>query len=144
MNWYQIIWLGLLLVFIIVEAVSVSLVSIWFAAGALVALLISLVAPEAIILQGMAFLLVSLLALLLLRPMAQKLVRSKRVPTNADAAIGKTAKVISDIVPGHFGRVNLEGQDWTARSEYTLPAGSWCHVDAIEGVKLVVSPLPGQ
>lgn len=137
----QIVWLALLVVFIIAEASTASLVSIWFCAGAIVALLISLFAPGALAVQIAAFILVSALTLLLLRPMVKKLAGNRRVATNADAGIGKTAQVTEAIRPGQFGRVKLEGQVWTAVSDVELPAGAWCRVEAIDGVKLVVVPV---
>lgn len=136
----QIVWLVLLLAFLVLEAVTVSVVSIWFAAGALAALLVAIFLPDAIAIQVGAFLVISTLALLALRPLAKKGLIGRRVPTNADANIGKTAQVVTEIQPGRFGRVKLEGLEWTAKSDVVLPVGAWCRVDAIEGVKLVVSP----
>ena len=138
METMQIVWLVLMLVFVIVEGATATLVSIWFCAGALVALLVSLVAPEAYVLQAVAFLVVSALMLMALRPVARRLIGNRRVATNADASIGKKAQVVVEIQPGRFGRVKLEGQEWTAKSDATLPVGSWVQVLAIEGVKLVV------
>ena len=136
----QIVWLVLLLAFLVLEAVTVSVVSIWFAAGALAALLVAIFWPGGIAVQVVAFLVVSTLALLALRPLAKKGLIGRRVPTNADANIGKSAQVVTEIPPGRFGRVRLEGLEWTAKSDAVLPVGAWCRVDAIEGVKLVVSP----
>lgn len=138
----QIVWLVALVVFLVVEGLTAVVVSIWFCAGALVALLVSLAWPNAIIAQVAAFLIVSFLALLALRPLFRKLVGNKRVHTNADANIGKNCQVVVEVQPGRFGRVRLEGQEWAAKSDYVLPVGTWCRVEAIEGVKLVVTPLP--
>ena len=77
---------------------------------------------------------------LALRPLAKKGLIGRRVPTNADANIGKMAQVVTEIQPGRFGRVKLEGMEWAAKSDSVLPVGAWCRVEAIEGVKLVVSP----
>ncbi|MGD9559889.1 MAG: NfeD family protein [Oscillospiraceae bacterium] len=136
----QIVWLVLMVVFIILEASTASLVSIWFCAGSLVALLVALVWPTVYFAQVLAFLVVSVVTLLALRPVARRLVGNRRVATNADANIGKLAQVVSEIQPGNFGRVKLEGLEWTAKADVVLKVGSWCRVDAIEGVKLVVSP----
>ncbi len=140
MDFSQIVWLGLVVVFGIAEAATATLVSVWFCAGALVALLVALLAPSAYIAQAAAFLLVSALALLALRPVARRLIGGKNVPTNADANIGKRAQVVAEIQPDRFGRVRLEGMEWTAKSNSVLPVGSWAVVQAIEGVKLVVCP----
>ena len=141
MNIDQIVWLVLMVLFVIAEASTAFLVSIWFCAGALAALLVSLVLPGQLLLEGAVFLLVSTLMLLALRPLASKLVGGRRIATNADANIGKRGQVVAEIQPGRFGRVKVEGQEWTAKSEATLPVGCWVQVDAIEGVKLVVSAL---
>lgn len=138
----QIVWLVLVVLFIIAEAVTAALVSVWFCLGGMAALVVALVWPGAYIAQGAVFLAVSAFALLLLRPVAHKVMGNRRVATNADANIGKVCQVINEIQPERFGRVKLEGLEWTAKSYTVLPVGAWCRVDAIEGVKLVVSPLP--
>lgn len=140
----QIVWLALLVLFVVLEAATAGLVSIWFCGGALVALLAALVWPQGVWLQVLLFFVVSGVLLLALRPLARRLVGNRRVATNADANIGKAAQVVSEVQPGRFGRVKLEGLEWTAKSDYLLPVGSWCRVDAIEGVKLVVTPLAPQ
>ncbi len=67
---------------------------------------------------------------------------TQKVPTNADANIGKLAQVVIDVLPERIGRVVLEGLEWAAKSNAVLPAGSWCKVLAIEGAKLIVAPVP--
>ena len=143
MHMLQIVWIVLMVVFILAEAATATLVSIWFCAGSLAALLVSFFMPDALAVQIGAFLVVSILTLLALRPLTRRLLGGKNVPTNADASIGKTAQVVVEIRPGHFGRVRLEGLEWTAKSSAVLPVGSWVRVNAIEGVKLVVSPAKG-
>ena len=141
MTTMQIIWTALLVGFVILEGVTVTLVSIWFCAGAVVALVVSLIWPNAIVPQVLVFLMVSIATLLALRPLTKKLVGDKKVATNADANVGKIGQVIAEIQPARFGRVKLEGLDWTAKSDEVLPVGTWCRVEAIEGVKLVVTPV---
>ncbi|MDL2219708.1 NfeD family protein, partial [Ruminococcaceae bacterium OttesenSCG-928-O06] len=142
MQLVQIVWLVLLLLFVILEAATSAIVSIWFCAGAIAALLVSLFFPTAILAQVLVFVVVSGVALLAFRPLVRKITGNRRVPTNADANIGKLAQVVTEIQPARFGRVKLEGLEWTAKSDVVLPVGAWCRVDAIEGAKLVVSPLP--
>lgn len=136
----QIVWLVALVACLVLEAATVSLVCVWFAMGSLVSLLISVFAPDALAAQLVAFLVVSILALLSIRPLAKKGLQPKPVPTNADANIGKQCRVIIGIEPGKIGRVELEGLGWAARSDDFLPIGATCTVHAIDGVKLVVSP----
>ncbi len=140
MQFTWLIWLALIVIFVVVEALTISLVSIWFCTGALAALAVSLVFPGAYLVQGLVFLLVSSLCLLALRPLAKRWLDTKRRPTNADANIGKIAQVTTEIQPDHFGRVRLEGLDWTAAADTVIPVGAHCQVVALDGVKLIVVP----
>ena len=140
----QIVWLVVLVGFIVLEAVTAALVSIWFCAGALAALIVALFWPSAYVWQVVAFAVVSVIMLFALRPMAKRIVGTKRVATNADAAIGKMGQVVTEIQPDRIGRVKVEGREWAAKSDATLQVGAWCIVNAIEGVKLVVSPAPAK
>ena len=139
----RVIWLVLLILFAIVEGVSVGLVSIWFAAGALVALLTTFFTAN-IWIQITLFLLVSLITMVILRPLARKYVFPTVVPTNADRVIGHEAVVTEDIdnLTGK-GVAVVFGVAWTARSETgaPIPKGTTVTVRRIEGVKLFVAPV---
>ena len=142
MNWAAIIWLGLMVLFLIAEAATVTMVSLWFAAGALAAMVVSLL-NGAVGLQLAAFILVSALLLMLLRPMVRKYVTPKVTATNTDALIGSTGLVTADIDNlAAVGQVKLGGMVWTARSTSgtPIPEGTKIRVDRIEGVKAFVSP----
>lgn len=134
-----IVWLVLCVFFVIVEIATVGLVSIWFAAGALVALLVSAVI-DSVLLQLVVFAAVSLLTLVFTRPLVQKYVTPRQQPTNAELNVGKKAKVIRTITPNAPGRVRLEGVDWAARSTETISEGSWCIVTAVDSATLEVVP----
>lgn len=140
----KLVWLGLLLLFGIGEAVTVGLTSIWFAAGALVALIIALLGGP-LWLQIALFLIVSLLCLLAVRPLARKYLNKNIQPTNADRIIGAEARVTEDIdnIQGK-GAVLVGGITWTARSENdtNIPAGCLVKVLRIDGVKLYVERVP--
>ena len=136
------VWLGALVLLVIVEASTVSLVSIWFVAGSFAALVASLLdAP--LWLQVVLFLVVSLLLMLSLRPLVKKYHSPKKIQTNAPANIGKLAIVTEDIdnLQG-LGAVKLSGLAWTARSTNGKPieTGTIVRVTKIEGVKLFVEP----
>lgn len=139
----KLIWLGLLLLFAIGEAVSVGLTSIWFAAGALVALIAALLGGP-LWLQIVLFIVVSALCLLAIRPLAQKHLNNKTEPTNADRVIGSEAKVTETIdnLQG-TGTVTIGGVVWTARSQNDrlIPAGTLVRVLRIEGVKVYVEEV---
>ena len=138
-----VLWLILVVVFAVLEGVSVALTSIWFAAGALVALFVSFVVPTLWV-QALVFAVVSLVALLLMRPLAQKMMQPKgKVPTNADRILGREG-VVTETVDNlaATGQVKVAGQVWTARSaeEERIFAGETVKVLRIDGVKLMVEP----
>ena len=142
MNWAAILWLVLLVVFLIIEASTVTVVSLWFAAGALAAMAVSLL-RGAIWLQAAAFLAVSVVLLTALRPLVRKYVTPKLTATNIDSLIGTIGIVTADIDNiSASGQVKLNGMDWTARSSSgeSISAGIKVRVDRIEGVKLFVTP----
>ena len=142
----KIIWLVLLLLLTGVEAVSVGLTSVWFAAGALCALIAALLGAP-LWLQIALFLAVSTLCLLAVRPLAKRHLNSKVEATNADRVIGEQAQVTEDIdnIRGK-GAVVIRGVAWTARSEdgSPVPAGTLVKVLRIEGVKVFVERVPAE
>ena len=140
----SVVWLCLLVFFAITEAVTVGLVSVWFAAGARVALLGTYFTSN-IWIQIFLFLLVSCVTMAVLRPLARKYVLPTVVPTNADRVIGRQA-VVTEAIDNLNGKgaVVVFGVAWTARSEDGTPIaeGTTVTVNRIEGVKLFVSPAP--
>ena len=137
-----IIWLVLMVVFLIAEAVTVATISLWFAAGALVALLVSLLGLQ-VWLQVVLFLLVSGVLLACLRPMVKRHFTPKLTRTNVDAIVGTRGMVTAEIDNVcAAGQVKLNGMEWTARSTtgQIIPAGTLIRVDRVEGVKVFVSP----
>ena len=142
MNWEAIFWLAAMVVFIAAEAMTVSLVSIWFAAGALVAMIISMLGGE-LWLQIIAFCIVSGALLAGLWPFIRKFLNPNLTKTNVDSVIGSEGIVTADIDNlNAVGQVKLGGMEWTARSTSgaNIPAGTRIRVDRIEGVKAFVSP----
>ena len=137
-----IIWLVLLVVFLIVEASTVTVVSLWFAAGALAALLASLLgaAPW---LQILLFLAVSAGLLIALRPLVRRFIHPKLTATNVDSVIGTMGVVTASVDNvSAVGQVKLGAMEWSARSTSgaPIPQGTLVKVDRIEGVKVFVSP----
>lgn len=139
----SIVWLVLMVLLLIVEAATAGLTCIWFALGALAALIAALF-NAALWLQVLWFLAVSLLTLWLTRPLAIKYLNNRKVATNADRVVGAEAVVTEaiDNISG-LGAVKLEGKEWSARSEsgVDIPKGSVVIVRRIEGVKLIVSTI---
>ena len=143
MDLVAIVWLVLLVAFLIMEASTVTLVSLWFAAGSLIALFASLLGA-ALWLQILLFLAVSTLSLIALRPVFRKFIRPKLTATNVDSVIGSVGLVtVSVDNVSAVGQVKLGAMEWTARSTAGAPiaAGTLVKVDRIEGVKVFVSPV---
>lgn len=143
MDLVAIIWLGLLVAFLIVEAVcAVHLVSIWFAVGSLAALVVYML-NGAIWLQVTVFAVVSAALLIALWPLTKRFITPKLTATNIDSVIGSAGRVTASIDNVEAtGQVKLNGMEWTARSTSGDPidAGTKVRVDRIEGVKVFVSP----
>ena len=138
-----IVWTAAIILFGIVEAATAGLVSIWFVAGALVALVAAFVGAP-LWLQIVLFLLVSAVALALTRPLLKKITTTTAEATNADRVLGEIAKVTETIDnENSTGAVYVDGKTWTARSvdETVIPAGSRVHIESMQGVKLLVKPV---
>ncbi len=136
-----IFWLILLIVAIAIEALTLGLTSIWFAGGALVAILTA-VLNLPVVVQVIVFVLISLVFLVFTRPIAVKYFNKDRVRTNVESLVGKQAIVISEIdnLQG-IGQVTVNGQEWSARSmedKVHFQVGEVVRIVAINGVKLVV------
>ena len=141
MNWEAIFWLGAMIVFLLAEAATVTLVSIWFAAGALAAIVVALTGGG-LGFQVTVFLLVAALLLISLRGVVRKYLRPRMVRTNVDAVIGTTGIVTTPINNvAALGQVKLGGMEWSARSTdgSHIPEGTLIRVDRVEGVKVFVS-----
>lgn len=137
------IWFGVAVFLAIIEAITYQLVSIWFVAGALVSTVIAVFMPEAILLQIIVFVAVSLIALLVTRPFVRKLTNKEKTPTNSDRNIGKSGYVLDDINNElGVGRVNIDGAVWSAKSEddSVIKKDTRVTVRDIRGVKLIVMP----
>ena len=140
------VWGIAIVVFLVMEGMTTGLVSIWFAVGALAALLSSLFGAP-VWLQLVWFFVISVAALLITRPLSRKYLNSKTQATNADMYVGKECMVLETIdnVAGS-GAVKVAGKVWTARSAdgSVIPAGTKAEALRIEGVKLIVKPIHEQ
>lgn len=138
-----ILWMGLLVLFLIVEAACpLHLVSLWFAAGCLAALVVHFFGG-ALWLQITVFLVVSCVLLAALWPLSKKYLKPKLSATNVDSIIGSTGYVTAAVDNIHGkGQVKLGAMEWTARSTTgeAIPVETLVRVDRIEGVKVFVTP----
>lgn len=135
------IWLAALCMFVLIEIFTVQLTTVWFAGGALVALILAALGVDNLIIQVVVFLAVSLILLIATRPVVKKFINNRSQPTNADRCIGEKAVVTEDIDNINAkGTVKINGIEWTARSETNeyIAKGSIVTVKRIDGVKLIV------
>lgn len=130
-------WLIFFIILVIVELITVNLVTIWFAFGALVTSLVSLYTTDTVILLAV-FTLVSLLLLLITKPVVKKLKVKKVVATNLDQVIGKTGIVSVPIEKDKIGEVKVLGKRWSAYSDREISKDKKVKILSISGVKLKV------
>ncbi len=139
-NTAYIIWAAAIIVFGIAEAVTAQLISIWFVIGA-VAGLISVFCGANLYVQLLVFIAVSVLALVITRPLVKKYIKPKKEHTNADRVLTQEGIVVEEInnTLGK-GQVKVDGKLWTARSANgdIIPEGSIVETEKISGVKLIV------
>lgn len=136
-----VVWLVILILAIFIEVFTMGLSSIWFAGGALVAVIAAALSLP-VWLQVILFLVVSILLLVFTRPIAVKYFNKDRIRTNVESMVGRQAIVISEIdnLQG-IGQVSVGGQEWSARNEEdgkTMAVGCVVEIVAVSGVKLIV------
>ena len=138
------VWLIVFIVLTAIEMATFQLVTIWFAVGAVAAFITSLFSTSLEI-QLIVFLAVSMLLLILVRPIAGRFLQTKTVKTNVDSLIGDYATVTARIHNQEgFGKAVIRGQEWTAAAEKDdeiIEAGSRVVVTGIRGVKLIVAKI---
>ena len=137
-----IFWLIAAVGFLVLEGMTFSMVSVWFAAGSAAALLSCLFHPPFKV-QAVVFIVVSVLCLAAFKPLTQRL-RQKPTPTNGDRSLGREAKVLTPVSAEETGRVRLDGVDWNARCATpgdTLDPGALCRVTEIHSTLLIVEPV---
>lgn len=142
---FTIFWLIFALLMLIIEIGTVSLVSIWFCAGALVAAILSFF-HVGFVFQVIAFFAVSIGFFVLFKQKLQEYFRFRHDLSGSGSmrVLGKNAKVLQPIGPGMQGRVFIDGMDWKATCPVPLVIGQIVKVVGIHGVTLEVQPLEGQ
>ena len=143
----QYFWLVLLIIFVVAECLTVGLISIWFAGGALIAMFFALLGVSTVW-QIVVFLVVSAILLVITRPIAVKYINNKKEKTNYQSVIGTVVKVIEKIDNlNQTGAAFADGKEWTARAtqdNVILEKDTFAKVMEIEGVKLLVEPYQMQ
>ena len=131
------IWFALIFVFLIIEAMSLNLVTIWFAFGSLCAF-ITTYFTENIIIQLIVFVVTTALSLIFTKPLLEKYLKKNKEKTNYDRIIGQTGLVTEKITKHQNGRVKVDGKSWMASSEKMIKEGTEVEILSIEGAKLIV------
>lgn len=138
-----VVWLAVALIMLVIEALTVGLTTIWFAAGALAALIAALL-DMTIAVQIVVFLAVSVCLLIFTRKIFVEKLKAGAEKTNVDALVGEKAIVVSPINPYEVGQVKVGGQVWSAvgkNPEDAFAVDQLVKINAIEGVKLIVIPV---
>jgi len=134
------IWGVIIVVSFVVEVLTTgTMTSIWFTIGAIVSLLLALLGVSETI-QIIAFVVVSILTLIFLRPMAEKYLRGNVIATNTDRVIGRSVKVTKAITTDEWGEVLVDGVRWSAvdANNHGINIDERVKIVAIEGAKLIV------
>ena len=139
---YSVIWMIIAIGFALAEGFTLGLTFIWFAGGALLAMLTSFLGLPLIV-QVFAFIIGSSVMLIYTRPAAQKIFKIGATKTNVSSLIGKEGIVIKELKPFTMGQVKVKGQIWSAKpdGDYDIPIDKTVEVVKIEGVKLIVKVL---
>ncbi|MEG0792707.1 MAG: NfeD family protein [Lachnospiraceae bacterium] len=140
-NMKAVYWLVLFIILVIIEIFTLGLTTIWFAIGALCSFVAALIGFGLPVQMGI-FIVVSVMSLIITRPIAMKYFNKEREKTNAESLIGLTALVLEDIDEVHgTGRVVVNGQEWSAKLDSTeecLKKDDIVSIMGIQGVKLIV------
>ena len=133
------IWLILFILLIVIEICTVGLVTIWFAFGSLITFIISYFTNN-ILIETPIFIVVSIISLIITRPILKKYFTSNIIKTNVNKLIGETGIVIEDLNKTTIGKVKVDGQIWSALNSEKgcIEKNSEVEVLSIEGVKLIV------
>ena len=141
MSPFVFVWLVAVIIFLVVELLTVTLTSIWFAAGALAAMLVAMFNGN-LIAQIIAFIIVAVGLMYATKPWSKKFIDTKKVSTNADRAIGEEVRVIERVSNlDQTGNAIVHGMEWTVRTEndnIVIEQGELVRVLRIAGVKLIV------
>lgn len=133
-----VVWFVIFLVLLFIEIITINLVSIWFSIGALFAMITTFF-TDLVQVQMLVFFVVSLLCLIMTKPVVNKLRKRKVQATNLDRVIGMSGVVTSPILPNEVGEVKVDGKRWSAiSSDGVISDGEMVNIVRIDGVKLIV------
>lgn len=130
-------WLIFIFAFLLIEGLSMNLITIWFAVGSLFAF-IGTYFTNNLYIQLIIFVITTIISLVLTRPLIKKYINENIVKTNYDVIIGKVGTALTDINPLEKGRVKVDGKEWMATSKEEIKKGEKVKILKIEGVKVIV------
>ena len=134
------IWMIVFLVLLFIEIMTVNLVSIWFAIGALASFILTYFIDNIAIQIGV-FIVVSIISLICTREIVRKIRNHDIERTNLDRVIGKIGVVTEEITRLEPGEVKVEGKKWSAIANKKISVGSKVEILSIDGVKLNVKEI---
>lgn len=133
------VWIVVMILAVIVEISTTELTSFWFAIGAFGALVVNLFTHDTLIaLQVAVFAFISIISIILLRPLLKKKLNSPTIATNVDSLIGKTVLLTASITPSQIGSVKIDGVEWSAKASERIEAGDFVKIIGISGNTLSV------
>lgn len=133
----SLVWFLIFISLLIFEVLTVNLVTIWFALGAVSGVITSMFTDD-IFIQLIVFVFTSIISLILTKPIVKKMKKFEFQPTNYDRVIGKVGEVTKEITEDGYGEVKVLSNFWTAVSENKIKEGSKVKILGIDGVKLIV------
>lgn len=145
MGFMYVVWIGVIVLAVVLEMATEQLVSIWFVFGGLVGIIANGVGLELWV-QILTASIVTLLMLLVTRPIVKRKLSFEKTKTNADRNVGQTAVVLEEVNNSIAkGLVRIGSAVWTARADENevIPVDAEVMVVRIEGVKAIVAPSPG-
>ena len=126
------VWVGVVVISAIIEAISWDLTSIWITFGGITALILCAIAPETILWQIILFVVITALCIIFLRPIEKKCISKKTIATNISSFIGQKSKLITPITENELGTIKLNGVLWNVKSENNEPINENEKVEIIE------------
>ena len=144
MDYMWIIWLVVFVLALLIEAIGPEIVSIWFAGGAVVSLIISFIPGVEWWVQTIVFAVVSAALLVFIRPFLAKALKRETVNSNADTMVGKKGVIVAKVKETESGEVSIDGVIWTAiatKDGSVIENDSLVKVMAVSGNKLIVTPI---
>ncbi len=136
------VWVGITIICIVIESLTISLTTIWFAISAFLMVFLSFT-PVPIIAQIFIFVVVALILLIFTRPIVQKKLNAKKIATNYEKIIGQIGVVTKRITALEKGVIKVNGMEWTAavREDVTLEEGRKCIIEEVAGVTAYVKQI---